>query len=66
MTPSPELIDIYRLRELIRTASTLREPNWRSMLTPAGEAAQTELKELWGNYLRLLQHAERAMQEGEQ
>lgn len=63
MTPSPEAIDIYRLRELIRTAATLREPNWRSMLTQAGEAAQAELKELWGNYLRMLQHAEREMQE---
>jgi hypothetical protein len=63
--PEPDQIDLYRLRELIRTAGTLREPNWRSMLTPAGEAAQNELRVLWTRFITMIETAERGMKEEE-
>lgn len=62
---APDHIDLYRLRELIRTAGTLREPNWRSMLTPAGEAAQQELRVLWTRFIAMIEETERALKEEE-
>lgn len=59
--PEPDHIDLYRLRELIRTAGTLREPHWRSMLTPAGEAAQQELRVLWTRFVAMIEETERAL-----
>ena len=64
-SPEPDCIDLYRLRELIRTAGTLREPNWRSMQTTAGEAAQQELRVLWTRFIAMIETAERGMTEEE-
>lgn len=64
--PEPDHIDLYRLRELIRTAATLREPNWRSLRSfPSAMAAQQELRVLWARFIAMIETAERGIRKEE-
>lgn len=47
-------IDMMRLRELMTVGATGREPNWRSMMTNEGNAAQDALRAMWARMLLAL------------
>ena len=44
-------IDMMRLRELMTVGATGCEPNWRSMMTDEGNAAQDALRAMWARML---------------
>ncbi len=45
---------MMRLRELMTVGATGREPNWRSMMTNEGNAAQDALRAMWARMLLAL------------